>query len=413
MNQVRPTGSALLLAFTLFFAAALSALAQNDGRLSGQILDFDGKPWPGVAVTITNTETGQSYKTATDKDGEYNQLGLHAGVYILNFTGPDKPPYQFKYQVQLGQDNIADVSFKNLQSQGLLAAADEKAKAASADDAFKNMKTHFSAGIAAMQVVTDLRTKLASTPADQKSSIQDQVKASCTTAVTEFEAAEPGVGPKDTKNHATILYDLGVAYECLGRNADADAAFQKCTDVEPSTGCYRGYATNLAKAAVATPDTKNPDAQMDDVFAKAGAACDKAAALESTAAAAVPVADAPAPAAAPGSQAAVCWRNIGAVFTNASRMKHAAAAYQKATELDPKNPDNWFLLGNTLLADIDTKTEGGKIIYIPKPGTKEAYQKYLELAPNGPHAGEAKDTLAYLATLEGGEATTISSKKKK
>jgi tetratricopeptide (TPR) repeat protein len=411
MNRVRLIGSALLLAFTLFFAATLPVLAQNDGRLSGQILDFDGKPWPGVTVTITNTETEQSYKTTTDKDGRYNQLGLRAGVYLLNFTGPDKPLYQFKYQVQLGQDNIADVNFKDLQAQGLLSAADAKPKAESANEAFKNMTTHFNAGNAAMQPVTDLRTKLASVPADQKSSIQDQIKASCTTAATEFEAAESSAGPKETKNHATILGNLGVAYECLGRNADAAAAFQKSIDLEPSPASYRGYATNVAKAAVTTPDAKNPDAQMDDVFAKAGAACDKAAASESAAATAAPVAGTPT--ATGGSQAAVCWKNIGAIFNNAGRMKQSAAAFQKATELDPKNAESWFLLGNALLAEIDTKTEGGKTTFIPKPGTTEAYQKYLELAPNGPHAGEAKDTLAYLVTLEGGEATTVSSKKKK
>jgi len=35
---------------------------------------------------------------------------------------------------------------------------------------------------------------------------------------------------------------------------------------------------------------------------------------------------------------------------------------------------------------------------VPVPGTTEALQKYLDLAPNGPHVEEAKAMLASLGT---------------
>jgi hypothetical protein len=47
---------------------------------------------------------------------------------------------------------------------------------------------------------------------------------------------------------------------------------------------------------------------------------------------------------------------------------------------------------------------------VAPPGTAEAFQKYLELQPNGPHAAEAKSMLALVgSTLE----TTYGTKKKK
>jgi hypothetical protein len=47
---------------------------------------------------------------------------------------------------------------------------------------------------------------------------------------------------------------------------------------------------------------------------------------------------------------------------------------------------------------------------IAAPGTAEAFQKYLELKPDGPYAADAKNMLAVVgSTLE----TTYGTKKKK
>jgi hypothetical protein len=47
---------------------------------------------------------------------------------------------------------------------------------------------------------------------------------------------------------------------------------------------------------------------------------------------------------------------------------------------------------------------------IAPPGTAEAFNKYLELQPNGPHADEAK---AMLASIGAPVETTFGTKKKK
>jgi hypothetical protein len=62
---------------------------------------------------------------------------------------------------------------------------------------------------------------------------------------------------------------------------------------------------------------------------------------------------------------------------------------------------------------MDSKQVGTNITYIVQPGTQEAYQKYLDLMPNGPHAAEAKAALDTIASLQGAtESTVIGTKKK-
>jgi hypothetical protein len=53
------------------------------------------------------------------------------------------------------------------------------------------------------------------------------------------------------------------------------------------------------------------------------------------------------------------------------------------------------------------------MIYIIPPGTIDAYKKYLDLAPSGPHAAEAKQVLETLAAYSQGETTRERGTKKK
>ena len=64
----------------------------------------------------------------------------------------------------------------------------------------------------------------------------------------------------------------------------------------------------------------------------------------------------------------------------------------------PNNADAHYQLGICLMSRAQTTPEG-KVI--PAPGTVEAFQKYIDLQPNGNFAAVAKDMIATLsATLE-------------
>ena len=377
------------MALILALSFATIAAAQGTGRVSGEILDRDGKPYPDVNVEIKNPDTGQTYTTKTDKAGRFTQLGLLSGVYVFTLTN-EKDHLDFKVQFRVVQDqeNIFKLNFKEVAAQQG-PSAEEAKKREDEENKFKNMKQHFDAGMAAMNDSTTLRTQLKTAPADQQSGIKDKLNTDYQTAITELQQAEQGVLPKDTKTHAIVWSNLGQAYEFAGRYAEAAAAFQKAAELQPQASYYDHLSINLANVAAAQPTLDKAK------LAEAGAACDKAAAADPTI-------------------AARCWKNIGIILSNKNHQPDAVAPLQKATQLDPKDAQAWFLLGGALSAEITPKQEGDKMTYEIPPGTAEAYHKAIETAPAGsPIAEQSKQMLDGLAAMGAGDATSLSTKKSK
>jgi tetratricopeptide (TPR) repeat protein len=91
--------------------------------------------------------------------------------------------------------------------------------------------------------------------------------------------------------------------------------------------------------------------------------------------------------------------NLGAVLTNTATdqnsKKLAAEAFDKAIAADPNRADAYYWKGTNLIA-LSTTDSSGKLS--APPGTVEAFQKYLELQPSGPHAAEAKQMLTALGS---------------
>jgi hypothetical protein len=51
--------------------------------------------------------------------------------------------------------------------------------------------------------------------------------------------------------------------------------------------------------------------------------------------------------------------------------------------------------------------------FVIPPGTADAYQKCIDIDPNGPYAAQAKQNLDALAAMGGGEATRVGERRKK
>jgi Carboxypeptidase regulatory-like domain len=56
----------------------------SGGSLSGTITDPNGSAVPGASVTVTNTNTNQTFQLTTDDDGKYRASNLPAGRYTIN-----------------------------------------------------------------------------------------------------------------------------------------------------------------------------------------------------------------------------------------------------------------------------------------------------------------------------------------
>lgn len=359
-------------------ALAVAAAAQTMGRINGTVKDENGNPWPGVTVVIHSDDTGTTFTVKTNEKGEYSRMGVPSGVYTITFETDKFPEQVFRVRVAGGAALTQDLSFKDLLAKNPKYLEAEK-KRAEAKKKFTELKTHFNAGRQAITQIDTLKKELPSQPAAQQAQTKQQIAQLSQTAITELEQAQKIAGPKNT-NLPTITGNLALAYEAAGKRDEAATAFAQAAQLDPTNPNYLlGAATNLAYAG------KLEEASAD---------CEKMAAL-------------------PGAQPAVCWRNLGVVLYNTNKLKDAVAPLQKATKADPSNAPTWFLLGNALMNTMQSKMVNGKLTAVVNPGTVEAYQKYLELAPNGPEAAQAKQTLLVLKQLGAGVDTKFIAPKKK
>ena len=84
--------------------------------------------------------------------------------------------------------------------------------------------------------------------------------------------------------------------------------------------------------------------------------------------------------------------NLCATYYNNGATASALAACDKAIEREPAKADAYFIKGSLLFGEA--QFTGGK--YAVPPGTVEALDKYLELAPDGSHASDVQQMLAAL-----------------
>jgi tetratricopeptide (TPR) repeat protein len=94
------------------------------------------------------------------------------------------------------------------------------------------------------------------------------------------------------------------------------------------------------------------------------------------------------------SNSGLAYFNVCAVLYNIGNTQDSAAACRKCVQADPTRANAWFILGSDLFADLPI-TAQGKVQASPK--TREALEKYLALAPDGPHAADVKAMLEMIA----------------
>ncbi len=90
----------------------------------------------------------------------------------------------------------------------------------------------------------------------------------------------------------------------------------------------------------------------------------------------------------------LAYFNVCAVLYNIGNTKDSAAACRKCVQADPSRANAWFVLGSDLFADLPV-TAQGKVAASQE--TREALEKYLALAPDGPHAADVKAMLEMIA----------------
>jgi Tfp pilus assembly protein PilF len=361
--------AALAAAGLLFWA--LPSFAQITS-LEGYVKGPDGKPLEKAVISIDRTDIKGHYPCKTDKKGHYIYTGLPIGKYNITLMIDGKEADKVTgVQTHPGDPIVNDFDeSKKVQAQASNRELTQQA-------------------IATGQIPKELERSL--TP-EQKAAMQKQIEeqaskmkknAALNTAygagTTAMDAKNYDEAVKDFTEASTIdpsqlavWNSLAGAYLALAKTktgADADAAaqkgieaYQKSLELKPDDA---GIHNNLGLAYAQAKKLTEAQAELE-----------KAVALE------------------PASACRYLF-NLGAVEANAHQDDAATVAFQKAIAGDPKCAEAYFQLGNSLMMKATTKPDG---TVQPAPGTVEAFQKYLEVAPNGPNADAAKAMLDALGS---------------
>lgn len=375
-----------VIVIALASVLAPHAAAQNDGVIAGKILDVEAKPWVMLPIQAVSDQ-GNKLDVKTGPDGTFTIRNLRSGIYQVNIIlPPPNQPFVVQVRVQSGGEPArVDLNFKEEQAKQLAAQGSEAAAARKKQEdekqKFQGMKAHFDAGVALLEQVKTAKADQAKAPADQRDAAKQQVMDLSTKAATELEAAKASAPEKDPNLHL-IYARLGDAYDTAGRSDDAVAAYKQAIELKPSAAYYNNLGGIYGRGG-----------KVEDAIA----AYQKSADMDPA-------------------NAAQAWRNCGITLYNAGRLKEAVEPLKKATDLDPKSAQAWYLLGAALVGAMETKKVGDKLEFIIQPGTIEAYQKAIELDPNGgpnSYGGQARQGLEALQSIAPGIDTKVNLKKKK
>jgi tetratricopeptide (TPR) repeat protein len=374
---------AAILTAALASVLAPRAAAQT-GSISGTVLDLSAKPYSDVGIQAVS-EQGAKQDAKTDSNGKYSIPNLRPGIYtvtVVAFPPPNdkQPPYPIgRVQVRNGEEAKMDVNFKEVLAKQGAAVQEQAKKAEEAKAKLEGLKAHFNAGNALIDQEKQVKADLQKAPSDQRDALKQKLAELSDQAVKEFQEASKSLVEKDPNAHL-VWFKLGEAYDTAGRNDDAVQAYQQAINAKPDVpGYYNNLGNVLARAGK---------------IEEAKAAYTKSAELDPP-------------------NAATAWRNFGISLYNANRLGDAVEPLQKSADLEPKNPQTWYLLGASLVYKMTTKKVGDKEVVQFAPGTIEAYQKAVELDPNGTWGQQAKQGLEQLQLMAPGIDTKVNVKKKK
>jgi tetratricopeptide (TPR) repeat protein len=342
-------------------------LAQNSGTVKGSCKDVNGTPITDAQVEWQNVENGRKYDLKTNKKGDYFSLGITPGKYkvilskdgkeIYNFTGVNVTLDETTLDFDLKKEQAAQAAGQGLTAEQLKARQEQEAKVNKENTTIKSLNDKLSAAKTAADA-GDFNTAVSTlTEATQIDPTRDLLWAKLGD-YTLSAAGKQTDATEKAKDYGDAATDYQKAIEMKQKTLDADPS-KKTPD---ATKVLASYYNNLGQAEAKSGKT-------DD----AAKSYMQAAQLDP-----------------PG--AAQYYFNLGAIMTNTGKVDDAIAAFDKAIAADPNRADAYYWKGVNMLGKATLK--GDKMV--APDGTADAFNKYLELQPNGQFADPAKQMLASI-----------------
>ncbi|MEO6983207.1 MAG: tetratricopeptide repeat protein [Edaphobacter sp.] len=368
---ISPLAASLLMMFVM--AHPTQSMAQT-ASIHGHVSNPIGQPITKGDVKLTTDRSSPAkdrkyaFSFPIDQNGDYKGADITPGNYVV-FVFQDDKSLDFNDSVVFAAGDDKLVNFDMSRKEYLDKMTPEERKQL---EEFKKKNAEV---MSANSQIKNLNATLTQARADTKAGNFDA-------AITSMKGATA------SKPDEPILWvALGDAE--LG-SADAAAKAARAAGTSPSDPAiaqkYGDAAAAYKKAIDLNTASKKPSPetaaaaynQLGQAYGKQGDAKNAADAYEQ-AAKTLPA------------NAGMYYFNEAATLYNAGKLDEAAVAADKSIAADPKRAEAYYIKGQALIpkAAVDPKTQ--KIV--APPGCVDAYQTYLELAPDGPHASDVKGIL--------------------
>ena len=327
-----------ILALTLP-AACLSVHAQTTGRISGKVLNKEGKAIPGAKVNLKRLDINWSKDINPDKNGNFLQVGLEPKEFALTVSAVGYVEYtEQPVKIPLGEALVRNITLltpAEARSQGVAmgtkGAPDDPGAALDVEgrEAFNMAIPLYNEGKfgealpqveKAYKILTEAKDKLK----------DEQAKASLAPELLKIERV------------------LGICIARAGaRKEDAEPYLLKALERNPKDEAVIHGLVETSKAKADKAAEQKYTAMLESLH---------------------------------GPNPDVAY-NKGVEAFNAGNPKEARSHWLKTLEIAPTYAEAHYMLAMVDFGDNNLK------------GTKQHLQKYLELAPSGKNAATAREML--------------------
>ena len=366
-----------------FFVALVAALAlwmvpqmraQQTASVHGHVQNPAGQPVTTGTVEFSHDLSGGEWKGKKitnsfplDSNGDYKGTDIAPGDYLVAVVTQGKSVDFQQVTLKAGDDKTVDFDMTRADYIAKLSPEERKQ--------LEELKAKNAAAMSANMKIKNLNATLATVRADLKAA-----------APTKGDVSKDVT---DMKSATEVMPDQSILWITYADTLAAQGDHLIKTDKDEATKDYDAAVDAYKKGAELDAASKKPVPAdqaaawngAGNVLAKEGKIPDATAAFENAVK-------------AEPQNAGMFYGNQAAVLFNAGQTDAAMAAADKAIAADPNRPDPYFIKGQALIAKSTFDSKTNKII--PPPGCVDAYQHYLSLAPNGPHAEAVKEVLASL-----------------
>ncbi len=346
--SIRPHGFLWLILLGAVSGLVLNAQSPQTGAFAGTVVDEEGKPLVGATVLFNRLDYELERRVETDEHGRFFHGGFLPGPYRITLLRNGQIVWSTQaHMVNLGSEHRFEIDLKQLREE-----AERRAQLDPELERRREAARQLEARQEELQQHYGLATRYL-----REDRAEDAIRV--------FQAALDR-RPNDATTHSL----LGLAYADAGRLPEAIASCRRALELEPHEAAHHN---NLGTLLIRSGQVEDGVRHIE-----------QAARLDAD-------------------RAATYHFNVGAALLNADRARDAVGHFRQALRADPTLAVAHFFLGVALVRSAPSTAK-----QLPAtPDAVQAFQRYLQLAPDGEYAERAREYLKQLEANPQGATASV------